>query len=86
MCGVEKDDTTEHALWKCTAKSMKEKRDEVLAKWTQKKIEELQNCTKLCGIITDDWRLDEAFAEIAMVEEEDDAPPQMIEGEDVLLS
>ena len=63
VCGIEEDDTTEHALWKCTAKGMKEECAELYAKWSEAKIEALPVCTKMCGLITDDWRLDEAFAQ-----------------------
>ena len=83
MLGVRsgKNDTLEHALWGCQNERIVARRKELVERFGAKAIDDLPKCVKLCGIIPDERKLDDAFAEIALGEREDEMdterPPNM---------
>jgi len=84
-CETALDDTLEHAFWGCENNDVKQLREELEDKYGKERLRNQPNCVKICGLIPDERKFDDFFAEIATGEEEDELePPPNLEEDDIM--
>jgi len=71
-CGAP-NETTEHAAWECP--EFDEERRPLFERYTRTEIRELPEATRDCGIVLDDYRLDDYFSSVALEGDLEEAHP-----------